>query len=52
MHNDKNVHLKELENYMKELSSDIIEMIQGATPEEKQMLKTKMTTLVSKIDHA
>ena len=52
MHKDKTTQMQELEQYMKELSSDIVEMIQGATPEEKQLLKSKMTTLVSKIDHA
>ena len=49
MHQDKNYQLKELENYMKELSSDITEMIADASPEEKQLLKQKMTTLMSKI---
>ena len=49
MHQDRNYQLKELENYMKELSSDITEMIADASPEEKQLLKQKMTTLMSKI---
>ena len=52
MRHDKSVQIQELEQYMKELSSDIVEMIQGASPEEKQLLKSKLTTLVSKIDHA
>lgn len=52
MRKDKTTQLQELEQYMKELSEDIVEMIKGATPEEKQLLKSKMTTLVSKIDHA
>lgn len=51
-HNDKTVQIQNLEQYMKELSSDIVEMIQGASPEEKQLLKSKLTTLISKIDHA
>lgn len=46
---DKQVKAKELEKYMNELSSDITEMIAGATPEEKTVLKTKMQTLLSKI---
>lgn len=46
---DKQVKTKELEKYMNELSSDITEMIAGASPEEKTMLKTKMQTLLSKI---
>ena len=50
MHHDKAVQMQELEQYMKELSKDIVEMIEGASPEEKQLLKSKLTTLVSKID--
>jgi hypothetical protein len=46
---DKQVKTRELEKYMNELSSDITEMISGASPEEKTMLKTKMQTLLSKI---
>lgn len=49
MHQDKNVHLKELEKYMTELSQDITEMIGNASPEEKQLLEKKMTALASKI---
>ena len=52
MRNDKNAQIQGLEHYMKELSMDIVEMIQGASPEEKQLLKSKLTTLISKIDHA
>ena len=52
MRHDKTVQIQELEQYMKELSSDIVEMIQGSSPEEKQLLKSKLTTLISKIDHA
>lgn len=52
MHHDKTAQVKELEEYMKELSQDVTEMIAGASPEEKQLLKTKMTTLISKIDLA
>ena len=46
---DKQHKMKELENYMKELSSDITEMIGDASPEEKNMLKSKMQTLLQKI---
>ena len=52
MHHDRSVQMQELEQYMKELSQDVTEMISGASPEEKQLLKTKLTTLVSKIDQA
>ena len=41
--------LKDLENYMQELSLDIAEMIDDASPEEKQMLQSKITALASKI---
>lgn len=46
---DKQAKLKELEAYMADLSSDITEMISGATTEEKNMLKTKIQTLAQKI---
>ena len=50
-HHDKTSQIQNLEQYMKELSSDVVEMIQGSSPEEKQLLKSKLTTLISKIDH-
>ena len=34
MHKDKSMKLKDLEKYMSELSEDITEMIDGASPEE------------------
>lgn len=46
---EKQKKMKELEKYMNELSSDITEMISDASPEEKNMLKAKLTTLSSKI---
>ena len=46
---DKQVKARELEKYMNELASDITEMIAGASAEEKTMLKTKMQTLMQKI---
>lgn len=46
---DKNVHLRELEKYAQELTSDIVEMIQDATQEEKQYLEKKISALASKI---
>lgn len=49
MHHDKSKQIKELENYMKELSDDIVEMIDDASPEEKQILQQKLTALASKI---
>lgn len=50
MHKGHEVEKMELENYMRELSHDITEMISDATPEEKQMLKQKMADLIGKIN--
>jgi hypothetical protein len=49
LHHDKSKQMQELEKYMKELTDDILEMINGATPEEKQMLSQKLTTLATKV---
>ena len=46
---EKQAKTRELEKYMNELSSDLTEMIAGASAEEKSMLKTKMQTLMQKI---
>ena len=48
-HKDQATRTTELNKYMQELSDDVVEMIQDATPEEKQVLQQKLTTLVSKI---
>ena len=42
--------IKELEDYLHELSSDITEMISDATPEERHMLKKKVSELSDKIE--
>lgn len=49
LHHDKTKQMQELDKYMKELTDDILEMINGATPEEKQMLSQKLTTLATKV---
>lgn len=49
MHKDKKTQMNELERYMQELSMDITEMIEDASPEEKQLLKQKLETLNDKI---
>lgn len=49
LHHDKSKQMQELEKYMKELTDDILEMINGATPEEKQMLSQKLSTLATKV---
>ncbi len=46
---DPQKQMKELEDYMHELTNDIMEMIEDATPEEKQLLRQKITTLSTKI---
>lgn len=46
---DKKEKMKELEHYMQELGTDLTEMISDASPEEKNLLKSKMQTLITKI---
>lgn len=53
MHKDQDQKIKDLDRYMQELSSDITEMIEGASPEEKKILGQKISTLATKItNHA
>lgn len=49
MHQSKETQMKELEKYLQELSQDVTEMIQDASPEEKQMLQQKISILATKI---
>ena len=49
MGKDKGEKMRELENYMKDLSEDVTQMIHDASPEEKSMLKQKMQVLMQKI---
>lgn len=46
---DKATQLRELEKYMQELSADIVEMIDDATPEERTYLEKKISALATKI---
>lgn len=46
---DKAIQLRELEKYMQELTTDMVEMIQDSSPEEKQYLEKKISALASKI---
>lgn len=46
---DKATQLRELEKYMQELTSDMVEMIQDSSPEEKQYLEKKISALAAKI---
>ena len=45
----KEVQVQELEKYMHELTNDIMEMLEGASAEEKQILKNKISVLAAKI---
>lgn len=49
MGKDKSEKMKELETYMKDLSEDVTEMISGMSPEEKALMKNKMSGLMAKI---
>lgn len=48
-HQDKAAQMKELEKYMQELSGDITDMIEGASPEERQYMSKKIASLATKI---
>ena len=50
MHEGKEKQMAELEKYMQEFSGDVMEMINDATPEEKQILSQKLATLAEKIN--
>lgn len=50
MHNPTDKKMKDLEKYLQELSMDITEMVEGASPEEKQMLQKKIAVLATKIN--
>ena len=46
---DKVMQLRELEKYVNELTADIINMIDEASPEEKSYLEKKISALATKI---
>ena len=46
---DKTIKLKELEKYLQELTAELMEMIEGASEEEKQLLERKIAVLHAKI---
>lgn len=48
-HEDAAKNLEELEKYLHELSNDIMEMIEDSTPEEKQVMRQKITSLATRI---
>lgn len=49
MHMDKASQMRELEKYMQELTQDVVEMVEDASPEEKQYLSKKISVLANKI---
>ena len=49
MHKDKTTQLQELEKYAQELTTDLVEMIEGASAEEKQYLSNRIASLATKI---
>lgn len=49
MHKGKDTTMQELEKYLKGVSEDITDVIGSMTPEERSMLKSKMSTLVTKL---
>ena len=42
--------MKDLETYVKDLSDDMVEMLKDSTPEEKQVLSSKLQALASKVN--
>lgn len=50
MHEPKTTQMRELEKYLQELSSDIVEMIEEASPEEKAFMEKKISALAAKIN--
>jgi hypothetical protein len=46
---DKEANMHSLETYLKELSEDLTGLLAYMTPEERQMAKTKITTLAAKM---
>lgn len=51
MHHDNSKSIKELESYMQELTSDMMELLSKASPEEKTMVQKKMNTLAAKVQN-
>ena len=49
LHKDKSVQIKELDKYLQELTSDIVEMIEDASNDERSYMEKKIQALASKI---
>lgn len=50
MNRGRDIEMKELENYLQDLSVDITDMVKKASPEEKQLLQKKIMGIASKIN--
>lgn len=48
---DSNKSMKELESYMQDLTSDMMDLLDKATPEEKSIVQKKVNTLAAKIQN-
>ena len=48
---DSSKSIKELESYMQDLTSDMMELLDKASPEEKAMIQKKVNTLASKVQN-
>lgn len=48
---DSSKAMKDLESYMQDLTSDMMEMLEKATPDEKAMVQRKINTLASKLQN-
>lgn len=46
---DKATQMRELEKYMQELAQDVVEMVEGASLEERQYLSKKISALATKL---
>lgn len=46
---DKEAKMRGLEDYFKEISSDITGLLSDMTPEERTMLKSKISALATKL---
>lgn len=49
-HQPTTTQMRELEKYLQELATDITEMIEDATPEEKAFMEKKISALAAKIN--
>ncbi len=48
---DSSKAMKDLESYMQDLTSDMMEMLEKATPDEKAMVQRKISTLSTKLQN-